>query len=61
MTNPYQMRFDFYKTAWDQLICEYHADIYKMEAEKTSNFPKFPTVEQTIELAEKIKNFTEKK
>lgn len=62
MKNPYEMRYEYYRSAKEQLLEEYHAKITEMQiADRKDDFPKYPTTDDIIALAERIKTFTEKK
>ena len=65
---PFEMRFNYYMAARDQLTQQYHADYEKVQI--TANDPKsilsqllptYPTANQIFSLAEEIKAFAEKK
>lgn len=63
---PYEMRFNYYMAAKDQLTSEYHAlyadAVRRMESKETGLvFPGYPSAVKIFALAEEIKSFAEKK
>jgi hypothetical protein len=65
-TTPYEMLFNYYMAAKDQLANQYHAQLneaqIKMQYGATgAPVPDYPTPTQIFQLAEEIKSFAEKK
>lgn len=64
---PYEMRFNYYMAAKDQLVNAYHAEFNEVQCHKDRNdlghyeYPKYPTPKDIFDLAEDIKAFAEKK
>jgi hypothetical protein len=62
---PYEMRFNYYMAARDQLQSAYHAKFNEAVIRKEDGFagvyPAYPDSEEIFALAEAIKAFSEKK
>ena len=62
---PYEMRFNYYMAASDQLQSDYHAKFNEAVIRKEDGFkgvyPAYPTADEIFALAEAIKAFAEKK
>lgn len=65
-TTPYEMRFNYYMAARDQLANQYHAQMNEAQIKmqfgaSAAEVPDYPTSHQIFSLAEEIKAFAEKK
>lgn len=65
-TTPYEMRFNYYMAAKDQLANQYHAQLNEAQIKMQygdigAAVPDYPTPAQIFALAEEIKTFAEKK
>ena len=62
---PYEIRFNYYMAARDQLQSEYNAKFNEAIIRKEDGFagvyPAYPNEEEIFKLAESIKAFAEKK
>lgn len=63
---PYEMRFNYYMAAKDQLANQYHAEMNEAQIKMQfgasgADLPDYPTSDQIFSLAEEIKAFAEKK
>ena len=62
---PYEMRFQYYIAARDQMQNAYHAKFNEAVIRKEDGFagvyPAYPTADEIFALAEAIKAFAEKK
>ena len=62
---PFELRFEFYHAAKEQLISQYHAEFNQAQVEAEQGqrveYPHFPSSGEIFALAEEIKQFAEKK
>lgn len=63
---PFELRFNYYMAARDQLQNEYHCKFTEAQYMQEAGiadvlFPKYPSAEEVFNLAETIKAFAEKK